>query len=72
MSTLSLPVTDPRLRPERLSNALALLALLAAGIVFPGGSQPAQAGREGRRASLIDPQRPNTLSPAPQLRPRAP
>jgi hypothetical protein len=44
MTTVSLPQIDPRGRLERLSNWLALLALLAGGIIFPGADAPTAAG----------------------------
>jgi len=44
MTTVSPPSRDPRGRLERLSNWLALLALLAGGVVFPGAGEATAAG----------------------------
>jgi hypothetical protein len=47
MSAVSLPLSDPRRRLERLSNWLALLALLAGGIVFQDANEATRAGSDG-------------------------
>lgn len=44
MIAVSPPLTDPRRRHERLSNWLALLALLAGGIVFQDADEATKAG----------------------------
>jgi len=44
MTGVSPSSRDPRGRLERLSNWLALLALLAGGVVFPGAGEATAAG----------------------------